>query len=486
MQFPFGRLAPDALEMEPGICMVADGVLPLRSGYGPYPGLSESATATALSAAPRGMLSYTKADGSWAVVAGTETTIEEKASDDTWSSIGTGFTSTEGDDWCMARFGTKLLATNTTDGLNAYDVETPAGFGAVAAAGDPRWIFECGNMLFGLDCLDRSSARDNRLIRSSKFSDHTAWTGVGTDYQPLESGGALIWGGKLSDTSALVLQERAVKLIQVGNVGGGALWGLQSVAEEFGSSGAKSCVNFDGMVFWFATDGFRKFSLGGGIEQIGAGLVDQWFLDRVDQSDLSLIQASIDPFRKCVLWRYKRTDVGASVIFEDIIGYNWQWKRWFTLDLDTTYLSYTAEPASTYDAYSGTYDAATTTYDARTLQGGQPQFGVLNSTFVWNTFSGSNLAATLTTATSNSPVTGLIGWATPIDDAAAGTLELGVKDQTSDSITWKTAASKVSAGRVPLRGRGTNIAFRYNVAAGADWSYARGVDHIVAATGGPR
>lgn len=84
----------------------------------------------------------------------------------------------------------------------------------MSAAKAPRWIFECGNILFGLDTLDSAGNRNNKLIRSSAFSDHTNWTTKGADYQPLESGGALIWGDKISDTAALVLQAQAVKLIK--------------------------------------------------------------------------------------------------------------------------------------------------------------------------------------------------------------------------------------------------------------------------------
>jgi hypothetical protein len=472
--------------MEPGICMQADGVLPIEVGYAPFPGLTVVGTATALSDAPRGMLSYQKSDGTWTTVAGTPDTIEEKASDDTWSAIGTGFTLSDGDDWCLLRFGTKLLATNTGDGLQAYDVETPAGFSAVSAAGKPRWVFECGNMLFGLDCLNRDDDRDNRLIRSSKFSRHDVWTGAGTDYQPVESGGALLWGGKVSDTAALVLQQRAVRLIQVGNVGGGALWGLTSLADEFGAVGARSCVAFDGQVFWPSTDGFRRFTLGGGIERIGAGKIDRWFLDNVDQSNMALIQGAVDPFRKCVLWRYKSASNGSSTIFEDIIGYNWAFQKWFTLTLQTTFLAYAATSGVTWATATGTWADQDVQWASRTLQGGQPLFGAMNGSHKFGYFAGDHLAATLETSIANDNGSLLINWATPIDDASTGTLSLGVKDQLSDDTTWKTGVAKTSSGDVPVRGRGKNFGFRRVITAASDWTAAKGVDHVGANRGGRR
>lgn len=486
MDYPFGPLAPDQGELTPGALMVADGVQPLAEGYGPFPSLFVTATATALSGAPRGLISYQTADGTWQVVGFTASTAELKQADDTWSVIDSGLSVTPGDDVCALRFGTKLLYTNTTQGLRAYDVEAGGAAVAVAAAKAPRWMCECGNILFGFDCIDRDGDRNNKLILSSAFSDHTNWTTKGADYQPLESGGALIWAGKVSDTAALVLQQDAVKLIQVGNVGN-ALWGIQTIAEGFGPVGAKSCVSFDGKVFWLATDGFRMFQ-GGQIFQIGAGMVDRWFLDRVDQEDFTFTQGVIDPFRKNVLWRWKRAQNPSSVLFEDIIGFNWQFKRWFTVTVPTTYLGYTAAPALTWDALddSTTWDGYDIIWDSRFLQGGQPLLGAMNADFEFGYFSGAFLAATLEGAASANRVSGLVNWAVPADDSDDGTLQLGVKDRLNDATTWKTGAAKVASGRVPLRGRGKVIAFRRNITAGSSWSYAKGVNYIDASTSGPR
>lgn len=487
MDIPYGPWAPDRGEVGAGYLLVCDGAQPLVDGYGKYPGLSIGTTATALSGAPRGLFGYQTADGTWQIVGFTSSTVEAKAADDTWTTIDSGLTTTSGDDWSYVRFGTKLLYTNTTQGMRAYDVEAGGAASAVSAAKAPRWIFECGNILFGLDTLDSSGNRNNRLIRSSAFSDHTNWTTKGADYQPLESGGALIWGGKLSDTAALVLQQRAVRLIQVGNTSN-ALWGIQSISEEFGSVGAKSCVSFDGAVYWLATDGFRRFTLGGGIERIGAGLVDQWFLDRVDQSDMSLTQAAIDPFRKNVMWRFKRASNSSTTVFEDIIGFNWQFQKWFTLTVQTTYLGFSAQTAATWDAYDATvaWDDVDVSliWDGRYLQGGQPIFGAMNSDYKFGYFVGSALARTFDTSVTTSDPSLLIKWAVPLDDSSDGTLALGVRTVMSDATTWKTGASKTATGRTAQRGRGHFVQFRRSIPAASAGVLAKGVDYIKASQGG--
>ncbi len=298
-------------------------------------------------------------------------------------------------------------------------------------------------------------------------------------------GQSLTGCAQIADTAALILQQKAVRLIQVGNVGN-ALWGLQSISEEIGAVGARSVVAFDGAVYWLATDGFRKFTLGGGIQFIGAGAIDQWFLSLLDQSDMSLVQGTIDPFRKCVLWRWKRAASGDSVLFQDVIGYNWQYDRWFTLTIPTTYLAYAATAAVTWDSFTGTWDGATVTWDSRALQGGQPLLGMMNGSYVFGFFAGASLAATIETGVANIGSMTLINRADPIDDCATGTLQLGVKFGLDVSTTWKTGAARSSTGRVPLRGKGKNIAFRRNIPAAATWTYAKGIDHLDARPGGPR
>lgn len=485
MQFPFGPYAPDRGDNTPGALMVADGCVPLDEGYGPFPAAVAASTATAMAGAPRGMFPYQKADSSWALAGGSGAKVQLMASDYTWTDIDTGLAPPSGYDFIFERYGTKLAYTNTVDGLRVYDVESAGAASAVSAAGAPEYIFECGNILFGLNCLDTAAARDNKLIRSCKRGDLTKWTGTGTDYQPLTGGGALIAGKKLSENTALILQARKGRVLQVGNVGN-KQWALSDAFDEFGAVGAKSVVGFNGAVYWLATDGFKRFTAGGGLEHIGAGLIDQTFLADLDQSDMSLVQGAIDPFRKCVLWRYKDIATGSSTVFEKIIGYYWPKGRWFTLPVQSSYLLYAASAAVTWDAFVGTWDGTSVTWDSRALQGGQPLLGMVDSSNVFRYFAGSNLAATFTTGVANSPVSGLITSATPIDDSPDGTLSLGVKDALDDSTTWKTGVAKTASGRTPLRGRGKNLAFKREITAASAWTYVKGVDHIVSASGGPR
>lgn len=484
MDFSFGPLAPDRGENFPGVLMRAEGCIPIAGGYAPFPQLVQATGAGALPSAPRGMFSYQLASRSWKLVAGTSTTIQTMASDFTWSSIDTGLAPPAGDDFSFERYGDYLTYTNTVDGLRAINVESGGAAAAVASAGNPRWIFECGDLLFGLDCLNRAGTRDPRLIRSCKRGDHTAWTGVGTDYQPLQTGGSLIWGGKLTDTTALVLQEREVRLIQVGGTGS-AKWGQVSLSKEFGSVGARSVVAFDGAVYWLATDGFRRYS-GAGLERIGADFIDQWFLNRLDQSDMSMVQGTIDPFRKCVLWRYKTLQNGSATVFNDVIGFHWPSKQWFTLSVPTSYLTFGAESAVTWTTFAGSWADAGVVWDARALQGGQPLLGALNADYKFAYFIGGAMEAIMESSVADLPISLLVNWARPIDDASGGTVSLGTKSQLGAETVWGDGVSKTRSGWVAPRGKGTAVGFRRDIPANESWTYARGIKDAGATRPGPR
>jgi hypothetical protein len=493
MQFPYGPFAPDAGRNAIGTCMRAEGVLPAVEGYGPAPSMIGPGIGDALPDDPRGSITTIKRDGTTQVFFLTASALYRLEADYTFTELETGYACTAGTDWSCEQFGNFLLYTNTTDGLWAYNIETGGAATYIANAGDPRSIFVTANMVFALDCKDDLGDRNNRLIRNSNFNNHTDWKNGSADQQPLEGGGELLAGVNLKNGAAVTFQRGAMRLIQFGNVGGGAMYSLQEIAEGRGSIGGKSIVGFDGVVYFLATNGFWRFS-GGGLEPIGAGFVDEWFLDQVPATQLKDVQAAIDPARKIVLWL---TPSGM------ILGYCWSpnvTNRWFTWLTSAVFLSRLATSGYTWDAAGAvwaTWDAMPQIpFDDRFWQGGQQFLGALDEDLTYKSFSGEAQEAVLETSTGNSPVTTLISWATPIDDARNGTLALGVadtlnappgvSDATETGLTWKDGSAKVSSGRTPQRGRGLNIAWRRTIPAGANWTYAKGVDHIKASAGGPK
>jgi hypothetical protein len=484
MQFPFGPFAPDRGDMTPGICVTANNVLPIPDGYGPAPTMTLPGGGDALPDAPRGMVTTIKRDGTTQVYAWTASALYSLGTDYTFTEIENGYSCTVGDDWSAVQFGDYLLYTNTTDGLWAYNIESGGAATYIADAGDPRELFVNANMVFALDCEDNSGTRQERLIRNSDFNDHTNWKTRAADQQPLENGAELVAGVRLKNGAAVVFQRESMRLIQFGSAGGGALYSLQEIADGRGSVGARSVIGFDGVVYWLSTNGFWQFSANG-LAPIGDGFVDKWFLDMVPTLELRDVQAAIDPFRKVVLWLHPASDL--------VIGYNWApsvTNRWFTWTSSASYLTRLATSGYTWDTAGTTWatwdDMPTIPFDDRFWQGGEQFLAALDGNYMLNTYAGASAGATIRTSKQPSPVSGLISWAASMDDCATSTLRLGVSDTLYTSITQKPAASKVASGRTPLRGRGKVIDFEFNTPAGANWSYAFGVDQVRATTGGPR
>lgn len=483
MQYIFGPFAPDAEANTVGVCTQVEGVLPTTDGYGPAPSLVKPGTAS-LPAAPRGGITCIKRDGTAQVFFFTSDAFYRVDASYAYSLVDNGYSCTPGDDWSTEQFGDLLLYTNTTDGLWAYDIElnTPPVY--IADAGDPREIFINANMVFGLDAKDGAGNRNNRLIRNSDFNQQDDWKDGGAAKQPVETGGELIGGVTLKNGAAVVFQRNAMRLIQFGNAGGGALYSLQEIADGRGSVGKRSIIGFDGVVYFLSTNGFWRFSQAG-LEAIGDGFVDKWFLKMVPTTQLKDVQAAIDPARKIVLWLVPSTGM--------VLGYSWGpniTRRWFTWDTNITFLSRLATSGYTWDAAGAIWptwdDMPEIAFDDRFWQGGEQFLAALGSDGIFAIFSGEAMAATITGTAQNSPVTSMINWATPIDDAPNSTLKIGVNDRLSDAITWKSAVTKQQSGRTPQRGRGKNIAFEWTAPANDAWTYVKGVDGITASSGGPR
>ena len=474
MRMSYGPFRPDAAGPNSGYAAVADSVLPQAAaggiGYGPMPTLVTATGAAALSGAPRGMITGFKADGSYAVIAATASTIELMNSSYQWSNIEIGRTVTSGDDVSFAQFGKYVLNTDTTSGLKAYDIDGGGANTAVSAITSARCVFTCNNVVF-----IGGTTSNNRRMQSSAIGDHTNWTTEGADGKTFEDGGAIVGGRDLKNGAAVLFQETAIRLIQFG--GGPGLYTVAKVADGRGAVSDRSIVAFDGMCFYLSTDGFYKFTLNGGNEPIGAEKVNRWLADQISASDYENVSGAVDPFEKVVWWRISSTL---------LLGYDWQLNEFFTATVTTSALSRLATAAVTIDSLSGTIDALDVTIDSRLLAGGSLLFGALDGSYKFSTFTGTSLAATLQTCSMAGPNLVMVNRCTPDSDSANATIALGVSDNRHTALTWKAAASKTTSGRVGLRGTGKVFALKETIPAGETWTYATGIEDIEMAAGGVR
>ena len=481
---PIGPFRPDIAASNAGVSPNVLNVTMKRDetgfAYGPHPSLSVTAGAGALPARPRGGAKVVLQSGTKKLFVGTAATVQEMANDFTWTSITTGKALPSTDNWSMVQFGNKLLMTNTADGLYAYDVETPAGAGAVSGAPKFRFIFIAFDGLFGL-----TSVGDNRLFRNSAPNDYTNWTTGGAGYQPLPDGEDLMAGGELSQGLAVVLQRKAVHLLT--RTGDRRIFSRDKIADGVGATNPWGCVFAGGAGYFIDTDGFKRVS-GSGIEEIGRDKVSLTFIESMVGS-LDTIEGVHDRKLNRIVWRYQEKVNNSDTVFEKLIAYDLRQGEFVPFEGQTTGLFAAALPGYTADSASsvGTTDTAPYGPDSRFWVGGEEGLLGINSSFKAGFFEGPTLAATLETSTFVSDTADLVRRVTPITDASGATVQVGVRKTLADAVTWGTAYARATgSSSCYARSRGECKSARISIPAAAGWSFVRGVDFVDIAQGGKR
>jgi len=467
--FPFGPWQPDNKTTNAGLSVTAEGVIRQPGGWGPYPQLVTNDGATALDDTPRGVKSVQKPDNSWAVYSATAAKIQELQADLSWSDIDTGRTVTTGDDVSMALFGKYLINTDTTDGMKAYDTVGGGANSTISGAPSARAVCVIGNALFGL-----GTSTETRRFASTAIGVYSQWTGGAADGGTFPDGGALVGGLELRDRLGVLFQSGALRRVQFGT--GVSTYAIDKLSDGVGCVAERTICGWDGRAFWWHDDGPWAITAGGSPVPIGQDKVNNWAADNIGRQNFLNLQGTVDPTRKIAMWRIDESRV---------IAFNWINGEFSILPATTTALARIATPVLAVDDLTGSVDTLEGSVDS--LGGSAaPEIGGLNLSRKFATFTGTNMAVTLESAPTESGVTGIVSRATPIDDADAGTLQLGVADRLDAALTWKAGETKRDSGRVPLRGRGKVIAFRRNVTAGTSFTYINGVDHIEASQGGPK
>lgn len=485
---PLGSYAPDMADTNPGVARQANNVLLTKDAngvaHGPMPGLAVAGSATALPSAPRGGASAVNSSGSYSAFVGTGTNLYKMNATyelDASASVGSGYSLPSGDYWSFARFGALLLATNTTDGVQKFDVDSGSAFSSVTDAPAARFAFPAFNSLFLLDC-----DADNKLMRNSAIGNAEIWDGKGSGYQTFESGEELMCGAELSQDFAIIIQRNAVNgLFRRSD---GKLYDKKVIAKERGAVSPRAFCSVDGRAFWLDNDGFWMFSIGQGLTNIGFNRVNKTFIKSLSVDGFDSVEMAIDKVNNRVAIRYRSSQVTSETVFENILFYNYLLDEWSTATVQTAGLFNMASPgynSDNVDSFGGV-DEITLDVDSRFWSGGEPRLAALNGDLKFGFFDGANLAATSETGSLIDARSMMIRSITSLTDAANATVAVGYRDRSSDAIAWKAGVSAKASGRCPVRARGKLLSFKHEVAAAQNWTYARGFDYPEISVGGPR
>lgn len=453
-------------------------VAPIANGYGPFNDLSE--ISDALGKDCYGATYYRASDGSFGLVAGSQTTLYKyNTASGSWDDISgpsAPYNVPDGQLWQFERFGPGLYATNLNDALQVYDVDGGSAFADVA--GSPpqaKYIRAIGDFLFLL-YLKVGADELPTTWRHSGLNDAETWT-VGTkrcDQQFIPSGdeivGALSFGG-----GGRVFQRNALRSVTF-NPGGQFTFTMDII------DGAKGCVAPYSIVqlsrstyIYLAEDGWY---LNDEATPIGRERIDQTFFKTVDLDKLDQVQAIADPYRKRALVRFQNGS-GDHVMWL----YDWQLDKWTPTDIAAQFLlsvvtaGYTLEEL---DAF-GTLETLTASMDSRIWKGGRPTVGAFKTDGKMYSFTGDAAAAVIRTpqmemvSGSRAFLSGLRAVSdVPVDGY---TLKIGTADFHGQAATWGSAVTpSTRTGMTPFRRSGRLHAVEMDIEAGAIWEHVHGFD----------
>lgn len=482
---PVGLYRPDMAETNPGVSLTVLNAI-LRSdsvgvSYAPQPDIGVLATSDALAEAPRGTISVVTRAGQYQNFVGTGDKLYKVSASGEVTEIGSGYAVPAGDNWSFAQFGDYLYATNTFDGIVRYNIESGGAVSAVSGAPKARYIFLLFNTLAALDCDG-----NNRVMKTSAIGDPTVWSGdASNNVQEFAEGEELIAGGELGQNLAVVFQRNAIRVLT--RTRDRTVFAETILASGIGAQGADGCVFTRGWAYFIDTDGFHRTN-GAGTEPIGKDKVSRTFINSLAANALTSVQGAYDPSENRILYRYRKSTTVSSTIYSDILACDLDKLEWVPIEMDTAALVTMASSGYTLDELDqfGTMETLPYPLDSRAWKGGEPRLAAFDADLKFGFVSGANLACTLETGAQMDGMGARVIGAVPYTDNADATIQLGVKQKISDDFTWGDAVAIDEDGFAPVDEAGKVFSLRFNAAAGDEWTFMRGFDHIEANQRGPR
>jgi hypothetical protein len=500
------EFAPDQAAYLNANLSVAMNTVPREDGSdGPMRGPSQ--LADALPAACKGAILCSAGAGTTALYAGTTAGLFVLDGDAEWDDrSGATYAVPSGRDWRFTQFGTRVLATNYANPIQSLVIGGTGDF-ANLSAGAPkaRYIatIEPGFVMLG-DYDDGTNAVRNGLWWSA-LDDATQWPTPGTtaavsaqsDRQQLPLGDTITGIlPAIGGANGVVLTERSIYRIEY--QGGTIVFAFREVDRSRGCVAPGSLVQVGQSAYFLSDEGFCAFD-GTSVSAIGFGKVDRFFWADVDGGALNEMRATVDPFRRLIVWYYR--DTGGAPRW---LCYSYATNRWrYGADAALGIQAFVQRVAPTTD--ESLITLAVNTYgwggfllaeDGAQLvqEGGDALLVGTNSPVNFLTgFNGSNalvgfngnaLAATIETGEADMGGRRIyVSGIRPLTDARGVTAAVGARDDFADTVAYTTATGRAVDGVCPQRISTRYARAKVSIPAGAQWTYLQGVDVIARAAG---
>lgn len=353
----FGEYRPDVADYEGQHSKDITNAVPHGDGYGPF--LAFGAYSTALASACRGMFYALKNDGTVAVFAGTATKLYLlNNTNQTWTDVSQGAGNYTGPpsnrNWSFAQFNNFVLATQVNDNVQVIDLTSPTAFADLGGS-PPRADFVTVVNRFVV--LSGIATPNVYRVQWSGLNAITTWDNVTnlSNFQDMADGGIVrgVTGGDIG----YIFQDRAIRRM-IFQPGSSLIFGIDRVSQDDGLLAPYSLVQGGDNIFYCSPAGFKMIPPGGYPQHIGRERVDRTFLADVDQSNLQLMIAAVDPRYNRVYWAYKSV-AGAAGLFDKILVYDWVLDRWSLIKQTGQYLGAFAQGGVTLEGVDAAYGQGT-------------------------------------------------------------------------------------------------------------------------------
>jgi hypothetical protein len=429
--------------------------------------------------------------------------------------------------WQFVQFGNYTLASNGSEKIQYFDVNSSTDFADLAAAAPiAKHITVVRDFVVAANI---GAGTYPARVNWSDINDPTDWTAGGasqSDYQELPDGGDItgITGGEFG----IVFLEKAI--VRMSYIGSPLFFQFDTISRNVGCIEGGSIAQYGGITYFLSDDGFYSCN-GQQITGIGSEKVDRYFYANANIGDIDSISAAVDPERNLVIWNYTTVSGNRALLI-----YNFETQKWCEADTDVDYLSTLATTGTTLDGLDAAYnvtagsfvvgksytirsigttdytligavantvgvlftatgvgsgtgiaidmaasaaalktvDTLVTTLDDRLYAGGKFLFGGVRDTRII-TFTGTNATATITTNDLEYGYNSVLTLIRPSVDNGSASVSVASRRMLDDTITYSTPISASSENRCPVRSAG-----RYHrvsiTPTGTNWFSAIGID----------
>ncbi len=492
----FGPWRPDLPTLGVQSSDIITNVLPSRDGYRPV--LRPEPFTEAINAPVLNSVFVTSSSGTVGGFVATREDLfrlEIESFDRVTRNTDEIYTTREGDTWSFERIADQVVATNFSDEIQVFDLDGSINFNGRDISPKARYLMEINGFLFLLFLNEEGLIRPSG-VRWSSRNDELNFPEPGTteavqtlsDRRILSSRFGDITGGVSGLTSAdgVVFQETAVT--SVNQVQGRLVFSFDVLEGARGCNAPGSIIQEGGQVYYLSDAGLYVTD-GVSSTPFGTSQVDEFIYENISAESLDAVRAGLDVRQKIIYFSFVDSDGEPFTI-----AYNYDIKEFSLLDSQFQVQVFTRSltPGFTFDdldRLSDTLDGLPASLDSDIYKGGGlPLFSAFDADNRLSAFTGTALPATLRTSESE-PIEDsrtYVQFTRPLVDTADVTITPITREDLEDEQTIGAAKDKGTEGKCRHRKTARYWALEMNIADGATWEYAQGVQVIYERAGNRR